>query len=370
MTTIHLAHSPDADDAFMFYPLMQGKIDREGLEFVETREDIETLNQKAMQGVYEVTAVSFHVFPYIADRYFLLSTGACFGDRYGPIVVAPKALKPKQLLKVRMGIPGKMTSAFLVLKLYEHFIAGEGKSGICYSEVPFDQIMDQVRDGKINAGLIIHEGQLSFAEKGLHKVVDLGEWWHKETNLPLPLGGIAIRRDLGPEKTRQIASLIQKSIQFALENKDEALGAALPFARGMDAEKTLKFIEMYVNDFTIDFGRKGYKAIKLLLDRGYSTGILRQKVNLDECLFSLKKGRLQTAEPIPETEAPPPPPVEPPLPVEAPPVALVAQEPTPAVEAAPPATSPPTEETQPSSSEEPLEETTVKVENPENPEGT
>ena len=296
MTTIHLAHSPDADDAFMFYPLIQGKIDREGLEFVEVREDIETLNQKAMQGAYEVTAISFHAYPYISDRYLLLSTGACFGDRYGPIVVTAKPIKPKQLLKVRMGIPGKMTSAFLTLKLYEHYLAGEGKPGICYSQVPFDQIMEQVKAGKIDAGLIIHEGQLSFAESGLHRVVDLGEWWGKEPDLPLPLGGIAIRRDLDPAITQKVASLIQKSVQYSLEHKEESLQQALPFARGLDAEKALKFIEMYVNEMTVDFGKKGFKAIKLLLDRGYRAGILTQSVDLEGCLFDVKKGRVRGVE--------------------------------------------------------------------------
>jgi 1,4-dihydroxy-6-naphthoate synthase len=298
---IHLAHSPDADDAFMFYPLLQGKIDRGGIEIVDVQEDIETLNQKATEGIYEVTAVSFHAFPYIADKYLLLTTGACFGDRYGPLVVAAKPLKPRQLLKVRMGIPGKRTTAFLVLKLYEHHLAGEGKSGICYSQVPFDQIMDQIVAGKIDAGLIIHEGQLTFAEKGLHKIVDLGEWWHKETGLALPLGGIAIRRDLAPELQREVARLIQESIKYSLEHKEEALQQALPFARGLDPERAAKFIEMYVNEMTVDFGRKGLKAIKTLLEKGFESGILTERVDLDDYLFDLKKGRpAPVTEPLPE----------------------------------------------------------------------
>lgn len=371
MTTIHIAHSPDADDAFMFYPLIQGKIDREGLEFVEVREDIETLNQKAMQGTYEVTAISFHVYPYISDRYLFLSTGACFGDHYGPIVVAAKSLKPKQLLKVRMGIPGKMTSAFLALKLYEHFLAGEAKSGICYSQVPFDKIMDDVKEGKIDAGLIIHEGQLSFAEKGLHRVVDLGEWWGKETGLPLPLGGIAIRRDLDPALTRQIASLIQKSVQYALEHKEESLEQALSYARGLDAEKALKFIEMYVNEMTIDFGRKGYKAIKAFLDRGYRAGILTQSVDLDGCLFDVKRGRVRGAgEPVDV-------PAETPTPVSAPESA-----PEPVVSPEQAMISPPTPTTlletptpiellqEPTPAAIPLEESTARMDNPDNPEET
>ena len=296
---IHIAHSPDADDAFMFYPLLQGKIERGDLEFIEVREDIETLNQKAMKGIYEVTAVSFHVFPYIADKYLLLTTGACFGDRYGPIVVATKPLKPKQLLKVRMGIPGKMTTAFLALKLYEHHLAGEGKSGICYSQVPFDQIMDQITAGKIDAGLIIHEGQLTYADKGFHKIVDLGEWWHKETGLPLPLGGIAIRRDLDPNLQKEAVRLVQESIRYSLEHKEEALQEALPFARGLDPERAAKFVEMYVNEMTVDFGRKGAKAIKTLLDKGFQAGILTEKVDLDDSVFDLKKTRA-AAEPATE----------------------------------------------------------------------
>ncbi len=294
MTQIRIAHSPDADDAFMFYALLQGKIDRPaGLEFVDVQEDIESLNQKAMKGTYEVTAVSFHVYPYIADKYYLLTTGACFGDKYGPVVVSSKVLKPKQILKMRVGIPGKMTSAFLALKLYEHHVAGEGKSGICYSQHPFDKILDEVAEKKIDAGLIIHEGQLSYGAKGLHLIVDLGEWWHKETGHPLPLGGIAVRRDLDPSVLKTVAELIQKSIQYGLEHREESLAYALPFARGMDAEKAQKFIDMYVNDWTIDFGRAGFKAIKTFLDRGYREGILKEPVNLDGCVYDVKKGRVR-----------------------------------------------------------------------------
>lgn len=303
---IQIAHSPDADDAFMFAPLLKGKIDRGGLEISEVCEDIESLNRKAADGTYEVTAVSFHAYPSIAEKYLLLTTGACFGDRYGPIVVALKALKPKQLLKVRIGIPGKRTTAFLVLKLYEHQLTGEGKSGICYSEVPFDQIMDQVVAGKIDAGLVIHEGQLHFADKGLHKIVDLGEWWYKETGLPLPLGGIAIRRDLDPSIQKEVVRRIRESIRYSLEHKEEILPEAIPYARGLDPERTAKFIEMYVGEMTVDFGRKGYRAIKALLERGYRQGILTQKVDLDECLFDLAPPVTEPAqEPAPPPEIPP-----------------------------------------------------------------
>lgn len=291
---IRIAHSPDADDAFMFSALFDGKIPTEGLEIVDAREDIETLNRKALEGTYEATAISLHAFPYIADKYMLLSTGACFGDRYGPIVVAAKPLKPKQLLKVRIGIPGKMTTAFLALRLYEQHIAGEGKSGVCYSEVPFDQIMDQVIQGKLDAGLVIHEGQLNYAEQGLHKVVDLGEWWHKETKLPLPLGGIAVRKDLEPEVQTKIGHIIQASIRYGLEHQEEILQKALPYARGLDPERALKFILMYVNDMTVDCGRQGFKAMKTLLDKGFQNGILRQKVDLEESFFDVKRGKIRS----------------------------------------------------------------------------
>jgi 1,4-dihydroxy-6-naphthoate synthase len=304
MAQIRIAHSPDADDAFMFYALLQGKIDRpEGIEFTDVQEDIESLNRKAMQGTYEVTAVSFHVYPYISEKYYLLTTGACFGDNYGPIVVSSKVLKPKQILKMRVGIPGKMTSAFLALKLYEHHLAGEGKSGICYSQHPFDKILEEVAEKKIDAGLLIHEGQLTFEEKGLHKVVDLGEWWHKQTGHPLPLGGIAVRRDLDPAVLKTTAELIQKSIQYGLEHKEEALAHALPFARGMDAERAQKFIDMYVNDRTVDFGRPGFKAIKTFLDRGYREGILTEPVDLAGCVYDVKKGRVRAGAPEPAEEA-------------------------------------------------------------------
>lgn len=291
MNIIKVAHSPDADDAFMFYPLMSGKIGLGGLELADVREDIESLNKKAMDGIYDVTAVSFHVFPYIADKYDLLTTGACFGEGYGPIVVSTKSLKPKQLLKVRIGVPGKMTSAFLALRLYEAHLAGDTRSGICYSEVPFDQIMEQVKEGKLDAGLIIHEGQLNFADQGLHKIIDLGEWWQKETGLPLPLGGIAIRRDLDEATKEKIASLIQDSIVYALEHREECVQKALQYARGLDTERASKFIGMYVNEMTVDFGRKGLKAIKAFLERGYQRGELKKKIDLDDHIFSIKKRR-------------------------------------------------------------------------------
>ncbi len=289
--TIRIAHSPDADDQFMFYPLFNGKVDLQGIEVVDVQDDIQSLNQKALQGVYEVSAISFHAFPGLDDKYRLLSTGACFGDRYGPVVVSAKVLKPKQLLKVRIGIPGKLTTSFLALKLYEHQLAGEGKSGICYSEVAFDQIMEHIQSGKLDAGLIIHEGQLNYLEKGLHKVVDLGEWWHKETGLPLPLGAIVIRRDLPEDLQLKVGRLLQESIRYALDHKEECLAAALPFARGLDTERTAKFVSMYVNDMTIDWGRAGLKAIKSLLEHGYRDGILKRSVDMEEAVLDLRRAK-------------------------------------------------------------------------------
>ena len=267
---IKLAHSPDADDAFMFYALTQGKIDLQGLEFEEVQAPIDQLNQQALlgsNGGYEVSAVSFHVYPEIAEHYQLLTTGACFGENYGPVVIANRNLKPKQLRKVRVAIPGKTTTAFLVLKMLE--------PTVCYSELPFDQILEDVAAGKVEAGLIIHEGQLSYEEKQLCKVIDLGEWWQKETNLPLPLGGIVVRRDLGWETAVKIQQVIRASIQYALEHKDEALDFALPFARGLAREQVEKFVGMYVNDLTVDCGRKGMKAIKTLLERGAKLGFIK-----------------------------------------------------------------------------------------------
>ena len=262
-----VAHSPDPDDAFMFYALATGKIKGE-FEFVDVTHDIETLNKKAMQGEYEVTAISIHTYPYVAERYALLSCGASMGDNYGPIVVAREELD--SLEGKRIAIPGKLTSAYLALKLYERNFSPV--------EVPFDLIPETVAKGEVDAGLLIHEGQLTYPELGLVKVVDLGEWWHRETSLPLPLGGNAIRRDLGEEVMRRVASYLRKSIRYALEHEEEALEYALQFGRGLDREKNRRFVRMYVNDYTLDYGEKGKHAIRLFLKRGYEEGILPRYV--------------------------------------------------------------------------------------------
>lgn len=284
--SIKLAHSPDADDAFMFYALTQRKIDWEGLEIEEIQAPIHELNQKALEGAYQVSAISFHAFPEIVDRYQLLQVGACFGENYGPVVIASRVLKPKQLRKVRVAIPGKSTTAFLVLKMLE--------PTICYSEVPFDQVIEVVASGKMEAGLLIHEGQLTYQEKQLFKVVDLGEWWHKETGMPLPLGGIVVRRDLDWETADKIRRLIRSSVRYALEHKKEALEYALPFARGLDREKAEQFVGLYVNDLTVDCGRRGQKAIKVLLERGAQLGFIKP-VDFEEAWLPKHQG---TSEPV------------------------------------------------------------------------
>jgi len=302
---ITLAHSPDADDAFMFYPLLQGKIDTGGLEFQEILEDIETLNRKAEAGEYDVTAISFHSYPEIQDHYLLLSTGACFGENYGPVLVSSRFLKPRQVLKLRAAIPGKRTTAFLVLKLWERAVSGGERSGISYTEVPFDQVMDRVLDKKMDLGLVIHEGQLTYQERGLQKVVDLGEWWHKQTVLPLPLGAIAVRRNLDWEMQKRIATVIRESIQYALGHKEESLVVALPYARGLDAERAARFIEMYVNPMTVDWGRKGLRAVRALFERGYQYGLLDSKVDLESAILDFKSSPVQVAQEVPPPSEPP-----------------------------------------------------------------
>ncbi len=267
---IRIAHSPDSDDAFMFYPLTSGVIETEGFEFEHILHDIETLNREAFKGTYEVTAISFHAFPYIADKYAVLTCGGSVGDGYGPIVVAKgniETLKGK-----RIGIPGKYTTAFLLLSLYERDFEPV--------EMPFDTILQNVAEGKIDAGLIIHEGQISYKDYGLSKIIDLGEWWKEETSLPTPLGCVAVRRDLGRENMLKLDELLRKSIEYALKNKKPALEFAISYAREISdsMEKTETFVDMYVNDYTVDYGRKGREAVKLLLRKGYEEGIIKTRI--------------------------------------------------------------------------------------------
>ncbi|MGH9449895.1 MAG: menaquinone biosynthesis family protein [Terriglobia bacterium] len=265
-TEITLAHSPDSDDAFMFYALATRKIPTDSIRFAHTLEDIQSLNVKAQEGAFDVTAVSFHAYPYIADKYVLLPSGASFGDRYGPMIVARGSLAASDLKKKRVAVPGKMTTAYLVLMLFEPEIEPV--------VVPFDQILTVVARGEADAGVVIHEGQLTYGIEGLSKVVDLGEWWHQQTGLPLPLGGNVIRRSLGADVTRRVSRMLRASIRYGLDHREEALAYAMQFARGLDHFTTDKFVSMYVNSWTVDYGGEGRRAVQLLLDRGFERGVL------------------------------------------------------------------------------------------------
>ena len=270
---IHVAHSPDSDDAFMFYALAEGLIDTEGLTYVHELQDIESLNQRALRGELEVTAVSIHAYAYLADRYALLPHGSSMGDGYGPRLVARAPTSRDALRGSRIAIPGPMTTAYLALRLYlPEFEA---------VPVPFDQIEEAVMDGKVDAGLLIHEGQLTFADQGLHMIVDLGEWWFGQTGLPLPLGGNVIRKDLGADLVRKISRHLRASIAYALAHRSDALDHAMQYARGLDRSKADAFVGMYVNDWTLDYGVRGRQAVVELLDRGVEAGIIPNAVEVE-----------------------------------------------------------------------------------------
>jgi 1,4-dihydroxy-6-naphthoate synthase len=273
MTTIHVAHSPDSDDAFMFYALASGKIDTEGLTYVHELQDIETLNQRAMRGELEVTAVSIHAYAYLSDRYALLPHGASMGDRYGPRLVAREPMSRADIRGKRIAIPGMLTSAYLALRLFE--------SDFEPIVTPFDQIEDVVANGSVDLGLLIHEGQLTFGDRGLHLVQDLGEWWFGETGLPLPLGGNVIRKDLGDSLTRKISRHLRDSIAFGLRHRTGALDHAMQYARGLDRSKADTFVGMYVNDWTLDYGDRGRLAVKQLLQRGVEEGIITRPITVE-----------------------------------------------------------------------------------------
>src|SRR5579864_5353672 len=270
---ISIAHSPDSDDAFMFYGLATNKVRVPGLRFTHTLCDIETLNRKAQEGVYDVTAISFHAFPYIQDHYALLPSGGSVGDGYGPMIVATRAFTQSEIKKKRIAVPGKLTTAYLALRLFA--------PGIEVEVVPFDQIIPQVLEGRHEAGLIIHEGQLTYAKAGLHRVVDLGKWWQKVTGLPLPLGGNAIRRSLGPEVIAQVGAALRQSIQYALEHRDQALEYAKQFARDLDHQLADKFVGMYVKERTVDYGPDGRESVRRLLDMGHNAGIIPHAANVE-----------------------------------------------------------------------------------------
>jgi 1,4-dihydroxy-6-naphthoate synthase len=265
---IAVAHSPDSDDAFMFYGLATNKVRVPGLRFTHTLCDIETLNQKAQQGVYDVTAISFHAYPYIQDKYALMPCGGSVGDGYGPMIVSPRPFSQTEIKKIKIAVPGTLTTAYLALKLFA--------PGIETEVVPFDQIIPQILEGKYEAGLIIHEGQLTYGKVGLQRVVDLGKWWQKVTGLPLPLGGNAIRRALGPETMASVNQALRDSIQYAIDHREEALAYAMQFARDLDTQLADKFVGMYVNERTLDYGEDGREAVRRLLDMGHKAGIIPQ----------------------------------------------------------------------------------------------
>ena len=265
---IRIAHSPDSDDAFMFYALTQGLLDTEGLEISHVLKDIETLNQAAFEGKYEITALSVHGYAYLADRYALMPSGASFGDGYGPVVVAREPLTREALPGVEVAIPGELTTAHMALKLWQP----EVETRI----VAFDRILEVVAAGEVSAGVVIHEGQLTFQDEGLTKIVDLGEWWQEETGGPLPLGGNGIRKDIDPALQRRLCHLLRQSIDYALDHRSEALDYALQYARGLedDPERSDRFVSMYVNEWTRDYGEAGRRAVQQLLDRAHEVGIL------------------------------------------------------------------------------------------------
>lgn len=271
---VRLGHSPDADDAFMFYALTEGKIDPEGLTFEHVMTDIETLNRWAEEGKLEFSAISVHAFAYVQDHYTILTCGGSFGRDYGPMVVTREPVPLDQLAGKRIAIPGLLTSAFLALRLrlpdFEPVV------------IPFDQIMDAVKAGQVDAGLLIHEGQLTHASLGLHKVLDLGVWWQEETGLPLPLGVNVLRKDLGEETIAKVSRIFRESVAFGLQNREEALAYALRFSRGLEPTLADRFVGMYVNDLTLDPGPDGRKSIELLLRRGHELGIVPR---IDEIRF-------------------------------------------------------------------------------------
>ena len=273
MTRISLAHSPDSDDAFMFYGLARGKVPSDGFEVAHVLRDIETLNREAMEGRHEVTAISFHAYPYVADKYALMPCGASIGDGYGPLLVARAPRPPAEIASGTVAVPGTLTSAFLALKLFA--------PGVATRVVPFDRILDEVREGRADLGLVIHEGQLTYGGQGLVKVLDLGEWWRQETGLPLPLGGNAVRRDLGPELMARLTRLVRETVRYSLAHRREALEHAMTFARGMDPDVADRFVGMWVNEMTVDCGARGRRAVQAFLDRGHAAGVIPRRVAAD-----------------------------------------------------------------------------------------
>ena len=274
MTLIRVAHSPDSDDAFMFYALANELIETDELRFEHVLSDIESLNREAFEGTYEVTAVSIHAYAHLDDRYALLGSGASMGDGYGPVLVAREAIGPEGLADKRVAIPGRLTSASLALKMWN--------PALQTVTLAFDEIMPAVASCEVDAGVVIHEGQLTWMDEGFHKIVDLGEWWAEETGgLPLPLGGNVIRRDLGDEMCGRVAALLKESIEYSLKHRDEALDYALDYGRGLDRDKADRFVGMYVNNLTVDYGERGKKAMRAFLDRAFEERLIPKVPQLD-----------------------------------------------------------------------------------------
>ena len=257
----------------MFYGLATNKLDTGNLSFTHVLKDIQTLNEEAFRGTYDVTAVSFHAYAYIADKYILLPHGASIGDNYGPILVSREVAKRDDISKLKIAIPGTLTSAFLALRIFN--------ANFEYEVVPFDKIIDAVQSGRCDAGLLIHEGQLFYESLGLHKILDLGEWWHEKTGLPLPMGGNVIRRELGADVIAEVSECLRKSISYSLANREDALEYAMQFARDMDPELADRFVAMWVNDLTLDYTDRGREAVQLLLDEGFKTGIIPNRVAVE-----------------------------------------------------------------------------------------
>ncbi len=270
---IRLGHSPDPDDAFMFWALAEGAIDTRGFEFEHVLEDIQTLNEWALEGRLETTAMSLHAYPHVQDRYMLLPHGASMGSGYGPVVVSREPLSEDELREMEIAVPGKMTTAFLVLRM--------AIGDFSYREVPFDQIPDEVSSGRADAGLLIHEGQLTYEAQGFKKVIDLGEWWLLETGLPLPLGVNVARRDLGPEVLHDLSEVLRDSIQAGLDHRQEAMQYALKWGRGLDESLADRFVGMYVNELTCDYGEEGREAVQELLRRAEAIGAYDEPVRVE-----------------------------------------------------------------------------------------
>ncbi|MEO8911060.1 MAG: MqnA/MqnD/SBP family protein [Gemmatimonadaceae bacterium] len=271
--TIHLAHSPDSDDAFMFYALADGQIDTQGISYVHELQDIETLNGRALRGELDVTAVSIHAYAYLSDQYALLPHGASMGDGYGPMLVSTKPMTRQDIAGKRIAVPGLMTSAYLALRLFQpDFIP---------VIVPFDQIEKAVLEGGVVAGLLIHEGQLTYKDDGFHLIADMGAWWLEKTGLPLPLGGNVIRKDMPRDLQKKVSRHLRESIAFGLDHRKNALDHAMRYARGLDRSKADTFVGMYVNDWTLDYGERGRRAIRLFLDEGVKSGVITRPVTVE-----------------------------------------------------------------------------------------